>query len=92
MIGTDLERLGLPHDETNLPSLLVLQKLHRSSASLLPLVSVLIEAIELRFSETNLKIKTHTQSQTIKTNQINPRVYGFHLHRDRINPRDRRLQ
>lgn len=53
MIGTDLECLGLPHEKPNLASDLVLQELHSTSASLLPLVSILIEPVELRFTAIN---------------------------------------
>lgn len=49
MISTDLESFGLPHNETNLPSLLVLQELDSPSSSLLPLTPIFIEPIQLRF-------------------------------------------
>ena len=49
MISADLERLRLPHNQPDLPCLLVLEKLHCPGASLLPLIPFLIKTIQLRF-------------------------------------------
>lgn len=58
MVSADLERLRLPHNQPNLPRLLVLQKLHRPNASLLPLIPFLIKSIEFRFPLIKKKIKS----------------------------------
>jgi hypothetical protein len=47
VIGADLECLRLAHDQANLGGLLVLQQLDGASTSLLPLVPLLIESIQL---------------------------------------------
>jgi hypothetical protein len=49
VIGADLERLGLPHDEADLGGLLVLEELDGARAPFLPLAPVLVESVELRF-------------------------------------------
>ena len=49
MIGADLERLGLSHDEADLGSLLVFEQLDGTRAPLLPLAPVLVKSIQLRF-------------------------------------------
>lgn len=49
MVGTDLEGLGLSHNQADLAGLLVLKELHSPGTSLLPLVPIFIEPIELRF-------------------------------------------
>lgn len=64
VIGADLEGFGLPHNKANLPSLLVLQKLNGAGTSLLPLVSVFVETVELRFTKRKTKI-TDTENQFI---------------------------
>jgi hypothetical protein len=48
MVGADLEGLSLAHDEADLGGLIVLQQLHGAHATLLPLVPVLVEAVQLR--------------------------------------------
>jgi hypothetical protein len=50
MIGTDLEGFGLPHEKPNFTSNLMLQELNSTSTSLLPLISIFIEPIKLRFA------------------------------------------
>lgn len=57
MIGADLECLGLPHEEANLAANLVLQELHGSRTSLLPLVPSLIESVKLGFPAKTKKKK-----------------------------------
>ena len=71
MISADLESLRLAHDKSNLSGLFVLQKLHTSNPSLLPLVPFPIKPIELRLTTTNtplqlIKIqkKKHTRNST----------------------------
>lgn len=49
MIGADLESLRLTHNKTNFFSGFMLQELHASCAPLLPLISVFIKTIKLRF-------------------------------------------
>lgn len=49
MIGADLESLGLPHEKPDLAGNLMLQKLDGAGASLLPLVTILVEPVKLRF-------------------------------------------
>lgn len=53
MIGANLESLGLPHNQPNLSGLLVLQQPHAPRTSLLPLVPLFIEPIQLRFPRQN---------------------------------------
>lgn len=53
MVSADLEGLRLPHNETDFSVFLVLQKLHRTNASLLPLIPFLIESIKLGFPDKN---------------------------------------
>lgn len=55
MIGTDLERLRLPHDKPNFSSNLMLQKFDSASASLLPLIPIFIESVKLRFPKIKSK-------------------------------------
>ena len=55
MISTDLECLGLPHKKPHFTSNLMLQELHRTSTSLLPLISIFIETVKLRFAAMNEK-------------------------------------
>lgn len=69
MISADLERFGLPHHKPNLASSLMLQELHRTGASLLPLVPVLVEPVQLRLTAINEK----TQPIYIKTLEIEER-------------------
>lgn len=45
MVGADLEGLGLSHNKANLGGLLVPEELHRTGASLLPLVPIFIESV-----------------------------------------------
>lgn len=54
MVGNDLERLALPHNKPDLPSLLVLQQLHAAGPPLLPLVALTIKPVQLR-----LQIEEH---------------------------------
>lgn len=49
MISADLESLRLPHNKTNFSSVFMFQQLHTPGASLLPLISILIEPIKLSF-------------------------------------------
>ena len=73
MIGADLEGFGLPHNKANLPTLFVLQKLNGASTSLLPLIPLFIEPVELRFTESEGK-KSETQRIKSSTSKIqNPR-------------------
>jgi hypothetical protein len=46
MVGADLERLGLAHDEADLAVLLVLEQLDGARSSLLPLVPLLVEPVQ----------------------------------------------
>lgn len=48
VIGTDLEGLGLSHDEADLGSLLMLEQLNGTRAALLPLAPVLVKSVQLR--------------------------------------------
>jgi hypothetical protein len=47
VIGADLEGLRLTHDEADLGGLLVLEQLHSARSAFLPLVPLLVEAVEL---------------------------------------------
>ena len=47
MVGSNLERLLLPHQQPDLLVLLVLQELDLANAPLLPLVVLCVEAVEL---------------------------------------------
>lgn len=58
MIRANLESLGLPHHQSNFPSLLVLQQPHVAGSPLLPLVPVLIEPIQLRLPNNKISKKT----------------------------------
>ena len=48
MIRADLQSLVSPHNQSSLPIILMLQKSHISSPTLLPLVGFLVELEELR--------------------------------------------
>lgn len=50
VVRADLERLQLPHQQPHLLRLLVLKQLHLPHAALLPLVAVLIKAVQLRLA------------------------------------------
>ena len=45
VVGADLERLLLPHEEARLLALLVLQELGLPNTSLLPLSAVIVESV-----------------------------------------------
>lgn len=47
MIGADLKRLRLTHDEADLGGLLVLEQLHSACSALLPLIPLLVEPVKL---------------------------------------------
>ena len=64
MVGADLEGLRLPHNEPNSARFLVLQKLHRTSASLLPLIPFLIESIKLGFPENSFTRIRYDQNKS----------------------------
>jgi hypothetical protein len=46
MVGADLERLSLAHDEADLAVFLVLEQLDGARAPLLPLVPLLVEPVQ----------------------------------------------
>jgi hypothetical protein len=48
MVGADLKRLRLTHDEADLGGVFVLEQLHSACAALFPLVPLLVEPVELR--------------------------------------------
>ena len=65
MISTDLQSFRLPHNETNLPRNSMFQKLNSTSTSLLPLTSIFIKSIQLRFPTdfrtTTIKLRIETK-------------------------------
>ena len=65
MVSADLEGIRLPHNKPNFSSFLMLQKLHRTGASLLPLIAILIESIKLGFPEKTVMIVTITKFKQI---------------------------
>ena len=48
MVCTYFQCLGLPHDQPNLCSILVLKKLYCSYTTLLPLIPILVKPVQLR--------------------------------------------
>jgi hypothetical protein len=66
VVGADLQRLGLAHDEADLAVLLVLEELDGAGAPLLPLVPVLVESVQLGLPATPPRSRSRENQRQIE--------------------------
>jgi hypothetical protein len=63
MVGADLKRLRLTHDEADLGGVFVLEQLHSACAALFPLIPLLVEPVELRLPAQSPHIRSTRHGQ-----------------------------